>query len=380
MRIALVTPIFPDPPDAPSRGAGIGAVTLVRALLRLRPDLDIHVVHYRAPATLPPASFETPAFTVHRLRASAWARGAPTPALVQAEVARVLRRLRPDVVHVRGTASLVDGAAWPAVLSIHGITEREVALSGIRGAPVRAALHRLREPAARARYRHIISIVGHVEQALEGQLRGRIHYVPNSVGEEFFAAAAGREDTEPLILQAGDLCPIKNALCTVEAAGILARQGLPFRLHLVGQPTFPDYAARVKARVRELGIADRVEIPGRLGREQMVQALARARVLALPSFIEVAPLAIAEASAVGVPAVVSPAGGNAEMVVDRYSGRLVSPRSPEGLAAALAPLLQDAALATAWGARARQIAERHRPAAVAAGTLEVYRCIREDRA
>lgn len=377
MRIALVTPIFPHEPDQPSRGAGIGAVTLVRALLAVQPDLDIHVVHYRAPETLPPRTLGKPAFTLHCVAASSLARSAPTSRLMQAEVGRVLARLKPDVVHVRGTASMVDGAAWPAVLSVHGITEREVALSGIKGAAWRAALHRRREPPARARYRHIIAIVGHVEQALEGQLTGRVHYVPNSVGEEFFAAAGPRDGTAPLIVHAGDVCPIKNALCTVRAAGILKRQGVEFHLRLLGQHTHPAYAAEVQALVAELGLADRVDIPGRVSRAEMVEELRHARVLALPSFVEVAPLAIAEASAVGVPAVASPAGGNAEMVVDRYSGRIVSPRSPEGLAAALRPVLEDAALATTMGARARQIAERHRPQAVAAGTLQVYRDILE---
>ncbi len=377
MRIALVTPIFPSEPDQPSRGAGIGAVTLVRALLAVQPDLDIHVLHYRAPQTEAPRQVDQPPFTLHCVKASSWARSAPSPALMQAEVGPVLARIRPDVVHVRGTASMVDGAAWPAVLSVHGITEREVALSGIRGAAWRAALHRRREPPSRARYRHIIAIVGHVEQALEGQLNGRVHYVPNSVGEEFFAAAGPRDDTAPLIVHAGDLCPIKNALCTVRAAGILARQGVDFRLRLLGQHTHPAYAEQVKALVAELGLIDRVDIPGRVSRAEMVQELSRARVLALPSFVEVAPLAIAEASAVGLPTVASPAGGNAEMVVDRYSGRIVSPRSPEGLAAALRPLLEDPALATLMGERARQIAERHRPAAVARGTLEVYRSMLE---
>lgn len=376
MRVAIVTPVFPSDLDQPSRGAGIGAVTLARALLAEAPDLDLHIVHYRAEATLPERRLGSPAMTVHTHAASKAARAAPTPALMQAEVARVLRRIQPDVVHVRGTASLVDGRAWPAVLSVHGITEREVALSGMKGARLRSQLHRLREPPARARYRHVIAIVGHVTQALDGQLTGRVHFVPNTVGDEFFAAAGDRTGTAPLIVHAGDVCPIKNAAGTVRAMAVLRRRGVDCRLRILGQVTYPDYGRQVQALVEELGLQDRVELPGRIGRGEMPGELSRARVLALPSFVEVAPLSIIEASAAGVPSVASPAGGNAELVFDRYAGRLCSPSSPESIADALQPYLEDEALATLHGRRAREIAERHRPAAVARGTLAVYEAVR----
>ncbi len=375
MRLAIVTPVFPAEPGQPSRGAGIGAVTLLRALCAAAPDLDAHVVYYRAPADRPTRRLDDPPITVHTVAASRAARAAPTARLMQAEVAAVLDEIAPDVVHVRGTASLVDGRRWPAVLSVHGVTEREVAMSGMRAARLRAVVHRLREPQARSRYRHVIAIVGHMTQALEGQLTGRVHFVPNPIDPVFFEHGGDRDDTAPLIVQSGDICPIKNAAATVEAMGILARRGVPGRLRLLGKPTYPDYAAGIEARIRQLGIEDRVELAGRVGRQQMPAELSRARVLALPSYVEMAPLAISEASAVGLPAVVSPAGGNAELVVDRYSGRLVSPDSPQGIADALQPYLEDPALASLHGGRARQIAERHRPDAVAAATLRVYKAV-----
>lgn len=372
MRLALVTPVFPAEPGQPSRGAGIGAVTLLRAMTRLRPNLDIHVVHYRAPRDRPTRQLDDPPITVHTTAGSRVARAAPSPRLMQAEVDRILRRLQPDLVHVRGTASLVDGRRWPSVLSVHGITEREVRLSGLPDARLRSLLHQLREPRARGRYRHLIAIVGHVTQALEGHLPDHVHFVPNCIDPVFFEAAGDRTGTAPLIVQSGDICPIKNAAATVEAAGILARRGIDFRLRLIGKRTFPAYGQQIDERIRSLGIGDRVDAPGRVGRSEMPAELAAARVLALPSLVEMAPLAISEASAVGVPAVASPAGGCAELVVDRYAGRLVSPRSAQGIADALQPFLQDVELATLHGRRARQIAERHRPEAVARATLAVY--------
>ncbi|MCB9780214.1 MAG: glycosyltransferase family 4 protein [Alphaproteobacteria bacterium] len=375
MRVVLLTPVLPSEPGQPSRGAGIGAFTLAQALVRVDPGLDLHVVHFRAPKDRPTRTVGDPPFTVHTHQASKLARALPDPRMLQAEVERVLRPLQPDLVHVRGTASLLDGRRWPSVLSVHGVTEREVALGGLRGGRQRALLHQLREPRARARYAHMIAIVGHAVQALEGQLHARVHFVPNAVDPAFFDAGGPRDGTDPLIVHSGDICPIKNQLASVRALAVLARRGVPARLRLVGLRTHPDYAARLDALVAELGLQDRVELPGRIGREHMPAELAAARVLLLPSRVEMAPLAVSEASAVGVPAVVSPAGGNAELVVDRYSGRLCSAESPEGIADALQPYLQDAALATLHGGRAREIAERHRPDAIARATLDVYRAV-----
>lgn len=379
MRVVLLTPVLPSEPGQPSRGAGIGAFTLAQALVRAQPDLDLHVVHFRAPRDRPTRTVGDPPFSVHTRSGSRLARALPDPRFLQAEVERVLRPIRPDLVHVRGTASLLDGRRWPSVLSVHGVTEREVALGGVRAGRQRALLHRLREPRARARYAHMIAIVGHAVQALEGQITGRVHFVPNAVDPAFYAAAGPRDHTEPLVVHSGDVCPIKNQHASVRALAVLAERGVPCRLRLVGLRTHPDYGERLDALVAELGLQDRVELPGRVDRAQMPAELAAARVLLLPSRVEMAPLAVSEASAVGVPSVVSPAGGNAELVVERYSGRLCSPDSPRGIADALEPYLRDPSLATLHGGRAREIAERHRPQAIARATLDVYRAVLEDR-
>ncbi len=322
MRLAMVTSVFPGELDQPGRGVGVGAVVLLRALARLCPDLEIHVVHHRAPRdevrVLGP-----PRVVLHRLRGGRLSRASPHPGPVRAEVARVLDAIAPDVIHVRGSAALVDGARRPAVLSVHGLPERELRFAGARLGAARAALHALREPPARRRYRHVIAIAGYVARALEGQIAGRVHFVPNPVDPRFLERPADPAANPPLVVQAGDIGPIKNAAATVRALAILRRRGVEARLRLLGLRAQPAYAARLDRLVAELGLADRVEAPGRVSRADMVEELRRARVLALPSFVEVAPLAIIEAAASGLPVVASPAGGSAELFVDGHSGRPV---------------------------------------------------------
>ena len=81
-------------------------------------------------------------------------------------------------------------------------------------------------------------------------------------------------------------------------------------------------------------------------------ALSRLAVLVLSSWMENAPLAVLEAMAAGVPVVATRVGGVPELVPEG-AGQLVAPGDPAALAAAIARLLDDPALADAQAAAAR---------------------------
>jgi glycosyltransferase involved in cell wall biosynthesis len=98
----------------------------------------------------------------------------------------------------------------------------------------------------------------------------------------------------------------------------------------------------------------------------------------LASEQETASVTIAEAMAMGRPVVATDVGGSATMVADGVTGRIVPPRDPQALAAALGELLADTARSTALGQAGRAVAEaRFRLSAVTDATLAVYRSILE---
>jgi glycosyltransferase involved in cell wall biosynthesis len=93
----------------------------------------------------------------------------------------------------------------------------------------------------------------------------------------------------------------------------------------------------------------------------------------LPSLKEGLGVAALEAMAAGRAVVASRVGGLAEVVVDGETGRLVAPGDVDGLAAALATLVADAAVRRAMGeAGRRRVAAHYSMAAMAAGTLACY--------
>jgi glycosyltransferase involved in cell wall biosynthesis len=167
------------------------------------------------------------------------------------------------------------------------------------------------------------------------------------------SAAAGSYDTRPnLILFLGRLEPAKGIFDLLEAVAAL-RATLPdVRLVCAG-----DGERIAVARYAErLGIADAVKFTGWVGPSGKRALLETAAAFALPSYDEALPVGLGEAMAAGVPVVVSPVGGIAEVVTDGASGLFVAPGDKVGLERQLRRVLTERSLAARLGNAARETA------------------------
>ncbi len=113
----------------------------------------------------------------------------------------------------------------------------------------------------------------------------------------------------------------------------------------------PELAARLEARALELGLADRMHLPGYTPRVAEANALLEVAVVA--SRDEAFGLTVIEAMAMGRAVVGSASGAIPEVVEDGVTGLLFPPEDPEALSACLARLLTDPDLAARLGAAAR---------------------------
>lgn len=133
------------------------------------------------------------------------------------------------------------------------------------------------------------------------------------------------------------------------------------RLDVVGDG--PDRRALV-ARAEAAGLADRVRFLGKLPKQEVLSALARAQVVAIPSRIgaggdmEGTPVVLCEAMAAGVPVVASDLGGLGECIEHGVDGLLVPPDDVDALAAVLDKALGGGIDLEAMGAAAALTAER----------------------
>ncbi|MGK5732855.1 glycosyltransferase [Streptomyces sp. URMC 124] len=148
----------------------------------------------------------------------------------------------------------------------------------------------------------------------------------------------------------GRLEPVKRLDRLLDAFAEAAAAHPGWELHLFGDgPQEPE----LRARAERLGIAARVRFRGSV--RDMAAAYRELSVLALTSEREGRPMALAEASALGVPCVsFDLSGGVRELVRHGRTGTLVPSGDVEGFAAALGELMGDGALRERYGGAARE--------------------------
>ena len=103
------------------------------------------------------------------------------------------------------------------------------------------------------------------------------------------------------------------------------------------------------------GLADRAWLPG--SRDDIANVLRAMDVFVLGSFREGVSNTILEAMATGLPIVATRTGGNGELILDGVTGTLVQPADPDAIVGALMPYVDNGALRSDHGdaARARAV-------------------------
>ena len=194
------------------------------------------------------------------------------------------------------------------------------------------------------------------------------------------------EPVEPLppaegdrILFAGRLEPRKGPEILVRAAPLILARKPEARFVLVGAdaggPEGGSYADWLRDLARNLGVAERIEIRGRVGGPQAVaRELRDAAVCVVPSRWENMPYVPAEAAALGRPVVATRIPGLEQLVDDGVTGRLVQGEEPGPWAEAILSVLDQnrEERERSGQAAARLISARCDPGRIAAETIEAY--------
>ncbi len=154
-----------------------------------------------------------------------------------------------------------------------------------------------------------------------------VRIVQNGIGEDEFAPMAHQADPFDLVYL-GELRPAKGVEVLVDALALLRGQGKRLTVLIVGSgPSEQDLQARAKAA----GIWDSVAF---VGPQPIRAALARGRVMVIPSLAESLPYVILEAAAAAQPLVATNVGGIPE-IFGPHAGVLVPANRVDALAAAI---------------------------------------------
>lgn len=180
--------------------------------------------------------------------------------------------------------------------------------------------------------------------------------------ERFRAKRMAREirEADPfVILQVGTICERKNQTLLIDALvrARQARQNEPIRVQLAGGVFEEDYATALKENVTAAGLGEEVEFLG--WRSDVQELMAGADVLAMPSRDEGVPNTVQEAMAIGLPTLVSEAGGMPEVVTEGETGWILGLDSPQSWADRIGWCLENRKQLDEMGQRAADYAVEH---------------------
>lgn len=174
---------------------------------------------------------------------------------------------------------------------------------------------------------------------------------PLGVDPALFTPRPFRADPQPFeVICVGRLTPAKGQAILLDAIARLRSAGRAVRLRVVGDGPDRPMLERITAE-RALGAA--VVFEGSVNQDRIRELYAAADAFALASFAEGIPVVLMEAMAMTIPCVTTFITGIPELIRDGQDGLLVAPSDAEGLAAAIARLMDDAELRRRLGAAGR---------------------------
>ncbi len=271
---------------------------------------------------------------------------------------RLLRRLRPAVVHTRNWAAYdaIPAARLARVRAVvHSEHGREMADPEGRNAR-RNRIRRLLGPLVT----QFVTVSHDLGRWLVSEVRlpaGKVMTIHNGVDLSGFGRAGRREGRELLGLPdeavaigtVGRLDPVKDQAGLLQAFAQVRPAHPTASLVIVGEGPC---RAEIEGLAVELGVKSQVRL---LGESRNVPLLLGAMDLfVLPSIAEGLSNTLLEAMASGLPVVATRVGGNVELVEDGVGGCLVPARDVPALARALAAYLDDPHLGVVHGKASRQ--------------------------
>jgi len=194
--------------------------------------------------------------------------------------------------------------------------------------------------------------------------------IPNGVDTETFNAEHKNYDTVNIIC-AARLIRRKGQNHLIEVCAELKRdlKNVKFRLSLVGTGDDENF---LKQLANELSVSSEINFLGYVSRENMPNTYREASIFVLPSQNEGMSVALLEALASGLPAIVTKVGGTSELVRDDENGFTFDFGNKTALRQHLETLVKDSSLRKAFGLRSRAIAEEFSWKIVAEKHMEVF--------
>lgn len=279
-------------------------------------------------------------------------------------VIKVYRRFSPDLIHHFALKPIVYGSLAARLTGHRTVINAPVGMGFVFASGSRLA--RLLRPVMRLALRGLLNPLGsRVVFENSDDLNSAVAERLVRRGDAVLIRGAGVDVQRffpkpespglPVVMLVARMLWDKGVAEFVEAARILAAQGVAARFRLVGAPDPGNPATIDASQLRQWHEEGVVEWLGK--RSDVPDLMDQSHIVCLPSYREGLPKTLLEALAAGRPIVTTDVPGCREAVVPGQNGLLVPPRDADALASALALLLGDPALRHRFGIAGRRLAE-----------------------
>ena len=243
-------------------------------------------------------------------------------------IGKLLKRIKPDLIHAWGCEDAYGLAGARARHPVKLFTLQGCLTECLKNEPNPKALMKLQASFERKTIRAFANGTGESEVSTEHLKRlhpeMKTEVIDYGVARDFFEATWNPSES-PTVLFAGTVCHPKGILELIQVIGKPGFSGVT--LEIAGDGPLLE-------GLKKQGLSN-VRCLGRLSRPDLVGAMQRAWVLAMPTHADTGPSIIKEARVLGLPVVTTNAAGAAHYISHSKAGRVIPVGNVERLAEAL---------------------------------------------
>lgn len=193
--------------------------------------------------------------------------------------------------------------------------------------------------------------------------------LPFGIDVDRFAGPVARPDGPPFrLLHVGNLYPVKDQLTLVRAVRVLVDDGCDVQLDIVG---FDDWNGTVQREAAHLDLGGRIRFHGWRSQNDLPPLYRAAHVYVMASIDDVAPAAVLEAAAAGLPVVGTDVGFIADWAPERAVKTTTG--DPADLARGVKSVLADRGRREGLARRAQDWVRAHASLSADDAYLDLYR-------
>ena len=285
---------------------------------------------------------------------------------------KILREIKPDIVHAQGRGreayfGLISG--FPCVVTNHGQNREFYNINCKRN--LKCFCDNWKEKRANRLMEYCIGVSPNCTNDSKRFLPEKnVFLIDNPIDPVFFKTNDLSFDNT--IMFVGSIIPRKNVLELVKAVHKIKNA----ELKIISFTKTGNYFDLVADYIKENSLGNRVIILGQKNFMELSTELSKCLAICLPSKYESFGMVLAEAMAVGKPAIGSNIEGIRHVIDDNVNGFLVEPGNVKQIAEKISFLMNNKSVAMKMGQNAKQKAlSRWHPDIIAKKTYDVYKKI-----